>query len=204
MMSQPDKREPLDLRERELSNSHRPQWSACILGSGSSEELWEASSRAGGEKLDGSAFIWILEHGREKGLGGTKPEDAEKLAIEAGVLAAPDSGGYREERRAFLKLFHESFERTDRTKDTAFVLKSEYFFRLLEHDELVASRDAASSARSWAAGALVVSILAILVSAAIGYAELATPIQIEGEVRLNQDALDQLAALNPLHADPDE
>lgn len=130
--------------------------------------------------MEESPFIWILEHGERVGLDGTSLEAATKSAQADGVLPATGTPEFTTKFTWFRRLFQEAFDCPGVTLQG--VLKSEYFFRLIEFRELQESREAALSARRWAAAALVVSIVAIAASTISAHRQMTTPLKIEGPV----------------------
>ncbi len=130
----------------------------------------------GNEKI----FIDLLDFGVEKGLKGTDLLEVEEWAKEKYF---PDPTGLGEkwiDLRSNLKyLFEECFHETNRIKKGTSiclrVLKNEYYFRLIEYQELQDSRIAAREANRNAFIAIGISIFAIIISAVLTFAQLNTP-----------------------------
>ncbi len=152
-------------------------------------------------------FIRLLEHGENVGIKGTNRNKSKAYVYGDNVKLTDD------EECLFRDLFEESFHKgvlySDSGKDLR-ILKTEYYFRLLEYRELKESRTASLSARNFSLWAICVSLAAIVAGFGIGYVQLTTPITINDEqvgrvveaarspVSLNQTQLEKLLVNYPI------
>lgn len=136
--------------------------------------------------MEDSIFIKVLEYGEQVGIDGTTDADFWKWAKNLGV--DNKSGNIQESLKtnALQSILKECFDRAYATEDNGsktehyykLVLKTEYYFRLIEYRELQESRAAARSANKNAMWAIGISVAAIIVSAVLTFTQLNTPATI--------------------------
>lgn len=128
--------------------------------------------------MENSVFIKILEYGEECGLEGVHWEALLKKMQEEGVVSKEDQFSVEERNRLF-KLFDECYDKPHGGSHTHRLLKTEYYFRLIEYRELQESREASRSANKNAFVALVISVVAILVGIISATIQLSSAVSID-------------------------
>lgn len=139
--------------------------------------------------MEDSIFIEVLKYGAQKGIEGLTVEELYVWGSEHGYLELdgyldPDVEDVDQQikRFAFKNLFLECFQQSNYAhgakSKTTYVLKNEYYFRLIEYRELQESRTAARSANKNSMWAIGISVAAIIVSAVLTFAQLNTPTTI--------------------------
>jgi len=128
-------------------------------------------------------FIELLKYGAEKGLKGTDQLEVEQWAAERYLPDRKSNEAEWNDLQVTLRyLFEECFHETNRTTKGGHirirVLKNEYYFRLIEYQELQESRRAAREASRNAWWAIRIAVAAIIVSAVLTYTQLNTPTTI--------------------------
>lgn len=104
-------------------------------------------------------FIKILEYGEEIGLEGTNADLFESW-VRRNKLTKNNN-----EQILSRFLFSECFQKTDISiNDKKYILKNEYYFRLIEYRELQEVRKNAREARWLAVLAIMISLIAVLFS----------------------------------------
>ncbi len=139
-----------------------------------------------------SIFIRLLKFWASKGIEGfSYPEFKEWAGSQPDLQT-------QEARQRARRLIEECCECVERGSNREhFILKSEYYFRLVEFQELAESRLASKSANRNAIGAMVISVLAIAISIFASYKQLTT------EVTINPDQVAQIVkAVRQLPAAP--
>lgn len=122
-----------------------------------------------------SIFIRLLRLGEQKGIQGVS-----SLEFEAWASSQPEveEEGDPEYFR-LLNLRDECFNRnSEHRKDPVYVLKNEYYFRLVEFQELEESRKASTQANKNSTKAMIIAMAAILLSLIIGGLQYNTPTTI--------------------------
>ena len=132
-------------------------------------------------------FIKVLEYGEQVGIDGTTYQEFIKWARQENLII-PESGDPDEKLKtaALQNLFSECFQRSkaiqdsdkERTTPHTNVLKTEYYFRLVEHRALEESRKAAKSANRNAFSAIAISIIAMIICTVTVFVQLNSPISI--------------------------
>ncbi|MCP3871893.1 MAG: hypothetical protein GY699_01905 [Desulfobacteraceae bacterium] len=122
-------------------------------------------------------FIELLKYGAEKGLEGVTADEITNWAIGKGfVNKNPSTPEQKIKQKALHRLLNECFNPCSADKGPqAFVLINEYYFRLIEYQELQESRRAAREASRNAFMAIGISIFAIIITAFLTYTQLNTP-----------------------------
>jgi len=131
--------------------------------------------------MDKPIFIRLLEYGEKVSLEGTNMKAVKDWAIENKYLAVPGSSDYENRYWLLNNLFNESFSKSREAKGEVWVLKNEYYFRLLEYRELEEARKASTQANRNAFWAIVIAIIALICSLAIGYFQINKPILLDSE-----------------------
>ena len=128
--------------------------------------------------MEDTVFIKVLEHGEQVGLEGTTPTDL-KRHIEKELDIDLDHTDHQSKKESLDNIFYECFRNVDgRKHGRNHILKTEYYFRLIEYRELQEARSASKSANRNAFMAIGLSIFAILVSAILPLTQLNTPVSI--------------------------
>ncbi len=122
--------------------------------------------------MDKPVFIKLIEYGEEVGLAGTNFNHINSWAVQNDIFS--NSGNKESERLLLRDLYFECFNRGSGSSEDLWVLKTEYYFRLIEYRELQESRLAAKSANKNAMWAIGISVAAIIVSAVLTFAQLNT------------------------------
>lgn len=131
-------------------------------------------------------FIRLLEYGESIGLNGTNFEEVLEWDKKYNYIPKPGSQEYKLREGLLRELFFESFTKSTASTDNIWVLKSEYYFRLLQYRELQLARQSASEAKNHSNIAISISILALLASLVLG------TMQLRSEVRISVDQINQL------------
>ena len=129
--------------------------------------------------MEDSIFIKVLEHGEDAGLNGTSlPLLRRCIEKEMHIdLKHPDFELYS---KSLERLFSQCFEFVDIDGfEENHVLKTEYYFRLIEHRELQESRAAAKAAHRNAFIAIGISVCAIIISAILTWTQVNAPIGLD-------------------------
>ena len=128
--------------------------------------------------MEDTVFIKVLEHGEQVGLEGTTPTDL-KRHIEKELDIDLDHTDHQSKKESLDNIFYECFRNVDgRKHGRNHILKTEYYFRLIEYRELQEARSASKSANRNAFMAIGLSIFAILVSAILPLSQLNAPVSI--------------------------
>jgi hypothetical protein len=161
-------------------------------------------------------FIKVLEYGAERGLEGTDVQGFNTWASEQGFLDLKNKELHQLQKcNALHRLLQECFQVADNRGEALeriYVLKNEYYFRLIKYRELQEARNAAKEANRNAFFAIGLSILTLLFSGFLTYTHLINPVSINKAdmqaliesnknpntqtVRLNQNQLDELKEIN--------
>jgi hypothetical protein len=126
--------------------------------------------------MDKPVFIKLLEYGEEVGLSGTNFDHIHSWAVQNNIFS--NSGNIESELLLLRDLYFECFHKGSGSSEDLWVLKTEYYFRLIEYRELQESRTAARSANKNAMWAIGISVAAIIVSAVLTFTQLNTPATI--------------------------
>lgn len=160
-------------------------------------------------------FIKVLKYGAERGIEGTDVQRFNTWASEQGFVDLKSKESHQLlKRNALQGLLIECFQEAEyrgKTLERLYVLKSEYYFRLIEYHELQEARKAARDANRNAIFAISLSIFTLLLSAFFTYTQLKTPVSINKDdmqaliesnknpntqnVQLNQNQLDELKGI---------
>lgn len=128
--------------------------------------------------MEDSIFIKVLEHGEQVGLDGTN-ETLLRDYIQRKTSINFEDEDHKHKTDSLHRLFLSCFEFFDNGKaGKNNILKTEYYFRLIEYRELQESRLAARSANKSAMWAISISIFAIIISAVLTFAQLNTPVSM--------------------------
>ncbi len=149
--------------------------------------------------MEETIFFKVLEYGEKAGFEGisenefwewAKTQGADKLSSDPDDILKCSS---------LYKIFQTCFEQSSVKKDnetvSKYLLKTEYYFRLMEHRELVQSRLAAGSANRNAFFAIAISIFAIIVCAVLTFVSQRAPASISPSVQKVQISQDQLSGI---------
>ena len=148
-------------------------------------------------------FIILLEYGAEIGLEGTDIPEFIKWAASHNFINTKSSETHEKlKQNALHSLFKECFEENRYYEGSSskklFVLKNEYYFRLIEYRELQESRNASKEANKnamvvnkTATVAIAISVLAILVGLFVSIFQVITPVST-----INQPDLKLLITYN--------
>ncbi len=124
--------------------------------------------------MDDSIFIEILKYGAGKGLEGVSFEE-----LKTSIHDHSDAESTETEHGLLKNVFDECFEQSDVGSGTEkFNLKTDYYFRLIEYQELAESRAVAKSANRNAFIAIGISVFVIIVTAVLTFTQLNTPATI--------------------------
>ena len=129
------------------------------------------------DKTEKTIHIRLLEYGEKVGLTGATWDSTTEWAVENKVI--PQKKG--DEADLLKELFLECFASTSRSTAVTRVLKAEYFFRLLEYRELCEVRETSRQANQNAWIAIVISVIALIITSLIGYYQTTRPIDINKE-----------------------
>lgn len=120
-------------------------------------------------------FIKVLQHGEDAGLEGTNMALLRDY-IEKSLSIDFNHQDYNAYLDPLKQLFNECFRPVNEGKNH--ILKTEYYFRLIEYRELQESRAAAKSANRNAFTAIGVSVSAMVFCAVLAFTQLNTPLTI--------------------------
>jgi hypothetical protein len=126
-----------------------------------------------------SIFIRMLQLGADNGAKPMTKSAFFKWAIEQGDMESTSDPVVSQ----LHKLFDECFIRTRNPSigEECFVLKSEYYFRLLEFTELEMSRKASSEANRNSIIATVLAVISIVIGGYFGYIQKTTPMMLDND-----------------------
>jgi hypothetical protein len=140
-------------------------------------------------------FVELLKLGESRGVIGLNSHEFKEWALSQAEIENEHAQSYQNINR----IFKESFDEIDKGygNPNIFVLKNEYYFRLVEFEELRLSRETAISAKRYSVSALTISVLAVIISLAASYVQIISPISIEQD-QIN-DLKIQLEQTRDLH-----
>ena len=165
--------------------------------------------------MEESIFIKVLAYGETVGVDGVTEAEFLKWAESAGVH---DHSGESRKTRALQRIFFEYFDSPDAVEgsreaagsDCRYVLKPEYYFRLLEYRGRQENRAAVKSAHRHALWAVGLSLAAMIVCVILAAVQLSAPptvskADLAGLIESKEDAnrvvrLDRLQMLQILTA----
>src|SRR5690625_6798906 len=104
-------------------------------------------------------FIRLLEYGESIGLNGTNFEEVLEWDKKYNYIPKPGSQEYKLREGLLRELFFESFTKSTASTDNIWVLKSEYYFRLLQYRELQLARSEEHTSELQSRGHLVCRLL---------------------------------------------
>ncbi len=144
--------------------------------------------------MDKPVFIKLLEYGEEVGLSGTNFDHIHSWAVQNNIFS--NSGNIESELLLLRDLYFECFNRVSGSSEDLWVLKTEYYYRLIEYRELQEGRAAARSANKNAMWAIMISVTAIIISAVLTFTQLRTPTTINKSdlnalIKSNRDSANQ-------------
>ncbi len=132
--------------------------------------------------MEETIFIKILEYGEKAGLEGISENEFWEWAKTQGTDRESNDPDQILKCSSIYKIFQTCFEpsivRNGNDTVSKYILRTEYYFRLMEHRELVQSRLAASSANRYAFYAITISICAIIVCAVLTFSPSVRKVQI--------------------------
>ena len=128
-------------------------------------------------------FITLLQYGEAIGLDGTNFENFIEWDRKYSYIPQPGTEAYERRKGLLRELFFEAFTKTSASTENVWVLKNEYYFRLIEYKELQHTRINAAEARKYATYAIIVSVVAMFASVILGVA------QMNSEVQFNEDQI---------------
>lgn len=138
--------------------------------------------------MENSIFIKMLEFGESCGINGADFNDLRGWLTENNYIKINDS----EKRDKLMVLYKECFGENCNLKNT---LKTEYFYRLVEHREFQLAISASRSANTNSFIAIGISIFAIICSVIAAY------IQITSSISLDKNQLESIIQANqPPHS----
>ena len=146
--------------------------------------------------MEGSVFIRLLEYGEKIGLNGTDFEEVVNWANENDILPSKNNDEYGKRKCLLRDLFFEVFILNSGSTEHAWVLKAEYYFKLLEFRELQESRIASCEAKKYSNIAIVVSLIALIATIIIGSLQLKSSITINETQYMG--VLDELKKMNKI------
>jgi hypothetical protein len=135
-------------------------------------------------------FVELLKLGESRGVRGFDSNEFKKWALSQVEIESENSQSYQN----IYRTFKESFDEIDKGygNPNVFILKNEYYFRLVEFEELRLSREASTSAKKYSIFAMSIYVLAILISITASYIQTNSPISIEqnqiGAVKLQLES----------------
>jgi hypothetical protein len=124
-------------------------------------------------------FIRLLEYGEEIGLTGTDVNKAIEWGIKSNILPGKNDEEFPAKKEFFKQLFYDCYVRPGGVATNERILKTEYYFRLIEYQELQEARKASKSANRNSFIAITVSILAIIISIYMAYSQINSPVSID-------------------------
>ena len=134
-------------------------------------------------------FIKLLEFGEQVGLVGTDFDAVTEWAVSSGVLPPVFDQAHVKQKYLLRDLFFESFVLNSGTTESVWVLKAEYYFRLLEFRELQESRASSHKANISSRIAMIISVIAIICSSYTAILQISTPVGIQGAVTINESQI---------------
>lgn len=141
-------------------------------------------------------FIKLLEFGEKIGLAGTSFDAVTEWAVNSGVLPPVSDQTHTKQKCLLRDLFFESFALNSGSTEPVWVLKAEYYFRLLGFRELQVSRTSSRAANRNSLTAIVISLIAIIISCVTAYIQVNTPVGIQGAVTINESQIKQIIESN--------
>lgn len=132
-----------------------------------------------------SVFIKLLEYGEAVGTNGTRVDKMIDWALKNGIIPLAEDKNHFENMVLLEELFYECFIKNDKLEKDIWVLKGEYFTRLLEYRELNEARESSRKANRNALFAIALSIVTLLLTLTISYLQLHKPTTIS-EKQLNK------------------
>jgi hypothetical protein len=124
-----------------------------------------------------SIFIRLLRFGAERELQATTLDDFKEWALSQPDIENDTCGQYQRAKVLFIRCFAKTRQPTVGLAE--FVLETEYYFRLIEFQELEESRKASSEANLHSQVAIAFSIVAIAASLIVGAIQLNSTIKID-------------------------
>lgn len=149
-----------------------------------------------GSKVSEPVFIKLLEFGEKIGLAGTSFDAVTEWAVNTGVLPPVSDQTHAKQKNLLRDLFFESFASNSGSTESIWVLKTEYYFRLLEFRELQESRASSQAANRNSFIAMVISLIAIIFSCIAAYIQVNTPVGIQGAVTINESQIKEIIESN--------
>jgi hypothetical protein len=131
-----------------------------------------------------SIFIRLLEFGENKGIQGFKGDEYDEWKAEQSDIVNAHGDSSRETRSLLDTCFDQYTENTG----FKYVLKTEYYFRLIEFKELELSRKASSEANRNSIIATMLAVISIGIGSYFGYIQKTTP------MILNNDQVESIKA----------
>lgn len=141
-------------------------------------------------------FIKLLEFGEKIGLAGTDFDAVTEWAINSGVLPSESDQTHEKQKHLLRILFFESFALNSGSSEFVWVLKAEYYFRLLEFRELQESRASSQAANRNSLIAILISLIAIIFSCGTAYFQVKTPVSIQGALTINESQIKAIIESN--------
>lgn len=141
-------------------------------------------------------FIKLLEFGEIIGLAGTDFDAATEWAVNSGLLPPVSDQAHAKQKYLLRDLFFESFALNSGSTEPVWVLKAEYYFRLLEFRELQESRASSQAANRNSLIAMGISLIAIIISCVTAYVQVKTPVGIQGAVTINESQIKAIIESN--------
>jgi hypothetical protein len=124
-----------------------------------------------------SIFIRLLEFGEKKGVQGFKGDEYNKWKAEQSDIVNAHGDSSREAR----SLLNTCFDQYTENTGFKYVLKTEYYFRLIEFKELELSRKASSTANRNSIIATMLAVLSIGIGSYFGYIQKTSSIKIDSD-----------------------
>lgn len=143
-----------------------------------------------GINMDDSVFIKMLEYGELCGIKGTKWDELLIWLKDQKVIVNIDAN----DTNRLHALYRECFDDSGKSENyNNRLLKTEYYFRLVEFRELQEARTASKTANKNSLIALTISVIAILVSVCT------TTIQLNTSTKINEEQIKEIveAAKSP-------
>lgn len=141
-------------------------------------------------------FIKLLEFGEKIGLAGTDFDAVTEWALNSGVLPSVSDQTHAKQKYLLRDLFFESFTLNSGSSEPVWVLKAEYYFRLLEFRELQESRASSQAANRNSLIAMGISLIAIIFSCVTAYVQVKTPVSIQGALTINESQIKAIIESN--------
>jgi hypothetical protein len=146
--------------------------------------------------MESSVFIKLLEYGEKTELNGTDFDEVVSWAVQNDILPSENDEKYSKQKYLLRDLFFEVFILNSGSTEKTWVLKAEYYFKLLEFRELKESRIAASEAKKYSNIAIVVSVIALVATIIIGSLQLKSSITISETQYI--EVIDELKKINKI------